>query len=127
MTLLHTRVVDSATGCPVCGGPCKSFPDVPYPRTYPFLPGGYEPVPEPTVPAPEHIWINDILAFATGDPVPYDQAVKLGIVGKGKTTDPVHAEADETGTKPTKAAKAQKRAKKAASNRARTPGENRSK
>lgn len=36
--------------CPICGGPCKRFPDLPTDRRNPFIGGRTEPEPEPPKP-----------------------------------------------------------------------------
>lgn len=106
MPLLTTAGHKRGTGCPVCGGDCKSFPDTPYPRSYPFLPGGFDPMPEGTIPAPGRIEINNVLAFAEGDPVPADQAVRLHAEGNWPGAAP-------PGAKKPAAKKAAQRARKA--------------
>jgi hypothetical protein len=50
-----------------------------------------------TVPAPDRIFINGVLAYAPGDPVPIAAARKLAITGKRKNEGPIYATADETG------------------------------
>lgn len=63
-------------------------------------------MPEGTIPAPGRIEINDVLAFAEGDPVPEDQAVRLYNEGNWPGAAP-------RGAKKRAAKKTAKRARKA--------------
>lgn len=83
MALLHT--FGSVTACPICTGPCRSFPDV-----MPFPQSAFQENPMDQtrgVPAPDRIFVDDVLAYAPGDVVPYDEAVELGLVDE--VPDPV--------------------------------------
>lgn len=77
----------AAKECPVCGGACLAFPDTPYPHTYPFLPGGTDPMAEQDhVIAPHRIVDQELgrVMYGTGDRVPLEDAIKYGLVKKAE-------------------------------------------
>lgn len=64
--------------CPVCGGSCKSFPDIEYPASYPFLPGGTVAKQEDTVKADARLFDEDgVLRYIAGDNVPKSELKSL--------------------------------------------------
>ena len=86
--MLHERVRGP---CPVCGEKCVGVPDIPYPSTYPFLPGGYDPR-SPDMPdditVTERIFDPDgNLVAAPGDRISADDARRWG-VGPSGTMQP---------------------------------------
>lgn len=84
MALLHT--FGSVTACPICAGPCRGFPDV-----APFPQSAFQENPMDQtrgVPAPDRIFVDDVLVYASGDVVPYDEAVRLGLVSAVPDPEP---------------------------------------
>lgn len=79
---LVPQVGRGPTPCPVCGGlDCRSFPDIGHLSTYPFLPGGRDPMEGiEWVLAPHRIIENGRVLYGTGDRVPLDVAKRHGIV-----------------------------------------------
>ena len=78
----------TGAGCPICGGSCSAFPDVPHRADYPFLPGGEPIMAEKT--ADQRLYdANGVLVAGPGAPVPngvelFDEAGKP--VGDAKTS-----------------------------------------
>lgn len=77
---------ESAAICPVCGSPhCKPSPTFMHQHNYPFLPGGADPMASQRhVIAPHRIIDNERVVYGTGDRVPWDDAVKYGLVAPAK-------------------------------------------
>jgi hypothetical protein len=83
--------------------------------------------PPPVIEAPRHVYVDERLAYAEGDPIPWAQAVNLGLV---QGDPPPEAVKPKRGTRkkvPAKKAGAKKRARKPAEDRARKLKEDRSK
>lgn len=76
------------TACPVCGGTeCAPAPTVDHLASYPFLPGGRDPLSTRRhVIAPHRIVDHERVVYGTGDRVPWDDAVKYGIVPSDEAT-----------------------------------------
>lgn len=70
--------------CPVCGGrECAPAPTVDHLASYPFLPGGIDPLSTRRhIIAPHRIVDHDLgrVVYGTGQRVPWDDAVKYGLV-----------------------------------------------
>lgn len=66
--------------CPMCDGPCTGH----FERG-PYVLGGPMPEQGETVPAPHRIVDDErgVVLYGVGEPVPYDEAVRLGLVGDG--------------------------------------------
>lgn len=104
--------------CAVCGGDCQRFPDVAHLSTYPFLPGGRDPMADKDyVIAPHRIVDHELgrVMYGTGHRVPMADAVKYGLVD-----EPVEKA-------PAKKAARPKGKRKPAEDRARKPAEDRKK
>lgn len=74
--------------CQVCGSTgCKPFPDIDHADSYPFLPGGTDPMATQIagrdfVYATERVMDRDLgrVVYGAGDPVPMADAIKYGLV-----------------------------------------------
>jgi len=107
----------SRGACPVCGGRCKAFPDVDHLDSYPFLPGGRDPLAgKRWIVAPHRIVdpVRERVVYGTGERVPYEDAVKYGLI-----------EADAPTDEPTKPTPRPKGKRRPAEDRARKPDEDR--
>lgn len=67
--------------CRICGGNCTAFPDLDHLSTYPFLPGGRDPLfGKQWIIAPHRIVADGRVLYGTGDRVPIDDAVRYGLI-----------------------------------------------
>lgn len=104
--------------CMVCGGDCAAFPDLEHLSTYPFLPGGRDPMADiEYVITPERIVDTEMerVVYSPGARVPMADAIKYGLI------DP-KAKPAETPAKP---ARKGVRKRKPSEDRARKPTEDR--
>ena len=74
-------------GCPVCGMRCTGHPSHAWPKKYPSLPGGVDPLANQLagidfVYAPHAVTDPDLerVVFGAGDPVPMADAIRFGLV-----------------------------------------------
>lgn len=75
--------------CPVCGDHCTPSPPFDHPAAYPFLPGGKDPMSAARhVTAPHRIVDGGRVVYGTGDRVPWDDAVKYGLVPAAEADAP---------------------------------------
>lgn len=79
-------------GCPVCGrGSCTHAPDVAHLISYPFLPGGRDPL-AGQIAGRDFIYCTEAIydrspgvercIYGVGDPIPMEKAIELGLVEK---------------------------------------------
>jgi hypothetical protein len=104
--------------CSICGSDCTGVPDIKHSVSYPFLPGGVDLMADEDYVIAPHRIVDDELervVYGPGDRVPWDEAVKYGLVPKPRKTP----------AKKTVAKKVPARARKPTEDRARKPGSNR--
>lgn len=81
---LVPELSEISAGCPVCGGGnCKAFPDIQHLASYPFIPGGIDPMADKQwITAPHRIVDHTLgrVMYGTGDQVPIADAVKYGLL-----------------------------------------------
>lgn len=90
--------------CPVCGGSCKSFPDIEYSADYPFLPGGtVAKSNEDTVTATGRLFDADgVLRYRAGQQVPKSELKDLTerpSASATAQTEPAEADTPQTAAK----------------------------
>lgn len=103
----------------MCGGDCKAFPDIDHPSTYPFLPGGHDPMAgKDYIIAPHRVVDHELerVMYGTGERVPMEDAIKYGLV------EPPEVEPEP---EPAEKPKRPKGKRKPAEDRARKPSEDR--
>lgn len=84
--------------CEICGrSDCSHWPEVPSPLT--VTDWDKRPVPNVRtgagIPAPDRIWEDDRLVYAAGDVVPFDHAVRLGLITSEDMPATVSAELEK--------------------------------
>jgi hypothetical protein len=85
MVLLGELTAHRAGPCQICGGRCLRFPDVDHLATYPFLPGGRDPMAETEhIIASERVVDHELgrVVYSPGDRVPLDDAIRYGLIDK---------------------------------------------
>lgn len=86
-----TPIGATAAVCPVCGGgDCAKAHAAPHLASYPFLPGGIDPMAHirNRVVVDRHIWRDGRLLYSLGEEISYEDAIACGLVEAPAPPDP---------------------------------------